>query len=203
MIWYVFPEQFKDLKHHTVLFDNQIILNATKAIRNVNGYRKFEEECERFKIYSDDLKIQSLRLFLLGSANDWYETNLKKVGLGSVWDKWKDSFYNVFVDKGWSIIRKAFSYKYLGGSLIDYALVKEKLTLEVEPKSSEISRVNQIVFGLPNEVQDQLDREELTSIDKLYTALRKLEDNFSRRKRDKHISSMPFTKSFFSTNKKK
>ncbi|KAF5283747.1 hypothetical protein FQR65_LT02641 [Abscondita terminalis] len=148
MIWYVFPEEFKDLKHHTVLFDNQIILNATKAIRNVNGYRtvcikldneiikqyfdefgnvcfkslpleeytsltnskafeppqleledcikkleeqlklnsknlkkkkqndplewlhRFEEECERFKIFSDDLKIQSLRLFLLGSAKD-------------------------------------------------------------------------------------------------------------------------------------
>ena len=79
------------------------------------------------------------------------------------------------------MVRKAFNYKYLGGSLIDYALAKERLCQEVEPKGTELYKINQIVFGLPNEVQDELDREEITTLDKMYTELRKLEDLFSRK----------------------
>lgn len=150
----------------------------------IEWLKMFENECTRFQIQYDTLKIQGLRFFVSGSVKDWYETNLKKIGLTGSWDSWKYSFLNVFVDKGWSIVRKAFSYKYLGGSLIDYALAKEKLCLEVESKSTETSRINQIVFGLPSEVQEELDREELTTIDELYTTLRKLEDKFSKKKKE-------------------
>lgn len=53
--------------------------------------------------------------------------------------------------------RKAFNYKYLGGSLINYPLAIDKLCLKIEPKGTELSRINQIVSVLPTEVQDKLD----------------------------------------------
>lgn len=150
-------------------------------------FHKFEDECNRFQITSDSLRIQALCFFITGSARDWYETNLTKIGLNSSWALWKNSFHNVFVDKGWSMVRKAFSYKYLGGSLIDYALAKEKLCLEVEPKGTELSFINHIVFGLPTEAQNELDREEITTLENLYTELRKLEDTFKKKDKDKLV----------------
>lgn len=155
---------------------------------------KFEEECTRFQINSDSSKIQALRFFVMGPAKDWYEINLKKIGVNGQWNTWKESFLNVFVDKGWYIVRKAFNYKYLGGSLIDYGLAKERLCLEVEPKGTELSRINQIVFGLPKEAQEELDREKLINIEELYSELRKLEDSFSRKKKEN--SPTPRLKTF-------
>lgn len=96
--------------------------------------------------------------FVIGPVKDWYENNLKNLGLTATWVSWKISFMNVFVDKGWGIIRKAFSFKYLGGSLIDYSLAKEKLCIEAELNGSQLSRINQIVFGLLKEVQEKLDK---------------------------------------------
>lgn len=280
-MWYLIPEEFKELKHHTLLSSKKIINNSIAAIKNVNGYRtiaikidekirneyfddmenpcfrefpleeivsipisrviepniseledrirqleyqlklnstkdesklqniekkiildkfekrqhdsmtwlsRFEDECHRFQLNLDSDKIQTLRFFVTGPAEVWYETNLKKIGLEAPWRIWKDSFLNVFVDKGWSIVRKAFNYKYLGGSLIDYALTKEKFCFQMEPNCSELSRINQIVFGLPTEAQDELDREKIITIDKLFAELRKLEDAFTRKKKDKPTS---------------
>ncbi|XP_025831298.1 uncharacterized protein LOC112904720 [Agrilus planipennis] len=143
---------------------------------------RFEEECNRNQIITDSLKIQALNFYLIGPAKDWYDTIIRKIGLFASWTSWKDSFLNVFVDKGWSIVKKAFNFKFLGGSLVDYALAKEKLCLDVEPNGSEISRINLIVVGLPSEAQEKLDRELITSLDELYTELRKLEGTFQRKK---------------------
>ena len=59
--------------------------------------------------------------------------------------------------KSWTNIRRAYNYKYLGCSLIDYALKKEKLCLEAENNISIKTRINMIVVGLPIEVQDEID----------------------------------------------
>ncbi|ESN97876.1 hypothetical protein HELRODRAFT_177518 [Helobdella robusta] len=58
-----------------------------------------------------------------------------------------------------------------GGSLIDYALAKENLYLEIE-----MSRINMIVMGFPVEIQNQLDREEITTIEKLFKELTKIDE---------------------------
>lgn len=144
---------------------------------------RFEQECSRFEVNSDSYKIQALRFFLSGPAEDWYGISIKKIGIND-WETWKRSFLNVFVDKGWQVVRKAFNYKYLGGSLVDYALIKERLCLEVEPEGTALSRINQIVFGLPDNAQGKIDREKIRTLDDLYTELRKLEDAFSRKKNE-------------------
>ncbi|ESN94289.1 hypothetical protein HELRODRAFT_164101 [Helobdella robusta] len=53
----------------------------------------------------------------------------------------------------------------------DYALAKENLCLEIE-----MSRINMIVMGLPVEIQNQLDREEITTIEKLSKELTKIDE---------------------------
>lgn len=79
-----------------------------------------------------DLRVEALRFFLIGSPKDWYETNLKKIGSAN-WPEWKRPFLIVFVEKGWSTVRRVFNLKYFACSLIDYALAKERLLLEIDP----------------------------------------------------------------------
>lgn len=67
---------------------------------------------------------------------------------------------------------------------MDYALSKERLCLDAESSSTVLSRINMIVMGLPLAVQDELDREEISSIEKLFVELRRLDDSFSRMKAD-------------------
>ncbi|XP_073994519.1 uncharacterized protein [Rhodnius prolixus] len=154
-----------------------------KKLNATEWFAKFEAECSRHKVSQDSKIIEVLRFFLEGSAKDWYEANFRKIGLTN-WSEWKKSFMNVFVDKGWSMVRRAYNYKYLGGSLVDYALVKEKLCLECESSATIQSRIKMIVVGLPLEIQDELDREEVIEMDKLYTALRKLDDSYSTKRKD-------------------
>ncbi|KAL1493647.1 hypothetical protein ABEB36_009346 [Hypothenemus hampei] len=144
-------------------------------------FASYELECSRHKIIESSQKIEALKFFVIGSVEDWYKVNLTKIGLNN-WSEWKKSFLNVFVDKGWTIVRRAYSYKYLNGSLIDYALAKERLCLEAERGSTEITRIQMIVFGLPLEVQVELDREEITTITKLFEELRKVEDLIKKNK---------------------
>lgn len=143
---------------------------------------RFENECERNKIPEGPKRIEALRFFLMGSPKDWYETTLKKLGLMN-WPEWRRSFLAVFVEKGWSMVRKAFSFRYLAGSLIDYALVKERLLMDIDPHGLELSRINVIVIGLPIEIQEEIDREEVNTIEKLLNELRKLEDMFNKKKK--------------------
>ena len=66
----------------------------------------------------------------------------------------------------------------MGGSLINYALKKEKLCLEAENNISIQSRINMIVVGLPIEVQDEIDWEAVTSIEKLFIEIKKRENKY-------------------------
>lgn len=155
-----------------------------KKLNAEEWLRQFNAECFRHNLNKTDSQIiEALRYFVTGSSKDWYEANLKKIGLCN-WKSWQQSFLTVFIEKGWTNIRKAYSFKHIGGSLVDYALAKEKLCLEAENNSTTLTRIHMIVVGLPLKVQDKLDKEELTTIEKLFVALRKLDDSFSNCKID-------------------
>lgn len=152
-----------ELKLHEV--ERKFILDKFDKTQNPTEWlAQFESECIRHKIYSASNMIEVLRFFVTGSPRNWYDSNLKKMGLSN-WPDWKSSFFNCFVEKGWGAVRKAFSFKHIGGSLIDYALAKEKLYLEVETNCTVETMINMIVVGLPLEIQDQLDREEITTLE--------------------------------------
>ncbi|ESO05283.1 hypothetical protein HELRODRAFT_171644 [Helobdella robusta] len=174
-----FNERIKELEAKLSLNDNfklqdiekKFILEKFNKKQNPTEWiEKFENECRRHKILNLTNFIEALRFFLSGSPEDWYESNLKKIGLTN-WSEWRKSFLTIFADRSWKKIRTAYNYKYLGSSLIDYALAKENLCLEIE-----MSRINMIVMGLPVEIQNQLDREEITTIEKLFKELTKIDE---------------------------
>lgn len=134
----------------------------------------FEKECERHNITDNNKKVQILRFFIQGSAQEWYSSNLKKLSLDD-WNAWSASFLMVYATKGWSEVRFAYNYRYMGGSLVDFSVKKERLLLEVEKSISHTSRINAIVISLPLTVQDKLDREEIHTTDELMNTLRKYE----------------------------
>ena len=152
----------------------------------------FEQECSRFEINEDEEKIELFRLFLENSAVDWYGSMLLKNTIKSEWKIWSDNFSNTFIDKGWSYIRYAISFKYISGPLLDYALKKEKILLQMYGKIDPEILISLIATGLPNFYIDKIDRNNLKTVEDLFNALRGLE----------HLVKKLNEKKFVSTNTK-
>jgi len=131
-------------------------------------------------------KVQSLGLFLEEGAKEWYSSNLRKLALNN-WSEWSISLLLVYADKSWSNVRFAYNYKYINGSLIDYALKKERLLLEIESSISNMSRINLIVMGLPFNIQDKLDKEEIINTDLLMNRIRMYETGYNKQKREDKV----------------
>ena len=54
-----------------------------------------------------------------------------KLTLESEWPMWKNKFFETFANKGWNPVTYALSFRYKEGSLLEYALRKEKLLLHM------------------------------------------------------------------------
>ncbi|XP_018396891.1 PREDICTED: uncharacterized protein LOC108778173 [Cyphomyrmex costatus] len=146
--------------------------------KNVNGVQwleTFEKECNRLKIQKDEEKIEILRLFLESSCLDWYSSMLIKHSITSEWEIWKNNFHETYADKGWSSIKYAISYKYISGSLLDYALKKEKLLLEVNKAIDTCTLIDLMAVGLPEFIINRIDRQKLRETEDLFRELRSLE----------------------------
>jgi len=175
-------ELFKILKDRELTNECKLINVEKKfSIEKFDGKQRaadwlevFERECSRFMITVDEEKIKCLKFFLKDSAQDWYQSAMMKLP-DNEWQKWSESFLAVFSNKGWSKVRYAYAFKYISGALVDYALKKERLILEVERKMTVASRINLIVIGLPIAIQDKLDQEEIKSTDELMNQLGKFE----------------------------
>lgn len=137
--------------------------------------KAFNKECERFQVVENKKKIEILKHFLEGSSEDWYSCMLIKLTVEADWNKWEKSFCETFANKGWSPIRYALTFKYQAGSLLEYALKKEKLLLEVRKSIDTETLIDLIAYGLPNYVADKIDRETLQETEDLYNELGKLE----------------------------
>lgn len=146
-------------------FDNKIT-NAKQWLQS------FESECTRFDLNGDTEKISALRLFLNDSENDWYESMLIKHSLDSLWKIWQVSFLNTFADKSWSSVMYALSFKHLNGSLLEYALKKQRLLLEYNSDIDTRTLTDLIAAGLPTYITSKLDRQEVTDPTLLFSALR-------------------------------
>lgn len=135
----------------------------------------FETECTRLSINEDLHKIQMFRLFLEDSCQDWFSSMLIKYTINSEWAIWKTKFCETYVNKGWSPIRYAFLYKYRQGSVLEYAIKKEKLLLEINNIIDKHTLIDLIVIGLPNFIADEIDRNKLKDTEDLFSNIRGLE----------------------------
>jgi hypothetical protein len=86
----------------------------------------FEKECHRLDI-EIDRQWEAIRLFLVGSATDWYQANVKTLYRLN-WDRWRKSFLHVFASRGWSDVCNAYLYKFYAGSVSEYELTKNLVT---------------------------------------------------------------------------
>jgi len=135
------------------------------------------------------------------SAKEWYFSNLRKLSL-SQWPEWSISFLLVYADKSWSNVRFAYNYKYINGSIMEYALKKERLILDIESSMSNISRINLIFIGLPLNIQDKLDKEEITNTDLLMNRIRMYDTEYNKQKREDKIKFNGNTNNTITATKK-
>ncbi|KAK9871677.1 hypothetical protein WA026_014125 [Henosepilachna vigintioctopunctata] len=131
----------------------------------------FEKECDRLRVDLDVSKIQILRLFLEENAVEWYKATLSKFSINGTWNQWSQLFLDTYAGKNWSQVFHAFNYRYIRGSLLDYALKKERLLLETDAKITETTRINLIACGLPSYVYNKFNIKEVSSTVKLMNIL--------------------------------
>lgn len=136
----------------------------------------YESECDRLSIKSDVEKIEALRLFLDDTVKDWFNSMLIKHTLNSEWRTWKEKFLQTFTNKGWSSVTYALNYKYLTGSILEYALKKEHLLLESNKNMDNRTLLDLIADGLPTFVRNKIDRQDTTTPVILFSELRKYEN---------------------------
>lgn len=169
-------QQHHNQKNVKTLAEKFVIEKFTGKNSNVYQWMVvFEKECDRFDIKQDVQKIEIFRLFLENSCLNWYSSMLIKLTLNSEWEKWKENFNATHANKGWTSVRYAFSFRYKTGSLLDYALKKERLLLEIRKSIDTSTLVDLIAVGLPNFVSDKINREELEVTEDLFKEIGKLE----------------------------
>ncbi len=133
----------------------------------------FESECKRLEIPPTRF-WEAVRLFLEGSALDWYDS--RRLTLEDAdWDVWRKSFLDAFAQKGWSEARFALTFRYMSGSLSEYAIKKENLLINLHRHIDEEMKIFLIVAGLPLAVQEKLDRSEIPSVSELLRKLNALD----------------------------
>lgn len=150
----------------------------------------FESECIRLEIEDDIKKIEAFRLFLDDSCVDWYSSMLIKYTINSEWQTWKENFCETYADKGWSPIRYAIQFKFRQGSLLEYALKKERLLLEVNKSMDRVTMIDLIATGLPNFVADRIDRNNINETKDLFNIIRGLEHLVKKNYTEKRLGGI-------------
>lgn len=163
----------KSLKKLSEIFVLQKFTNKNSNV--IQWITLFESECDRLEIKGNEEKIEVLRLFLEGSCLDWYSSMLIKHTINSEWKIWRDDFCETYADKGWIPVKYAISFKYINGSLLDYALKKERILLEMNKAIDTNTLIDLIATGLPDLVTDKINRIYLKQTKDLFNELRSLE----------------------------
>ncbi|KAK9505940.1 hypothetical protein O3M35_009895 [Rhynocoris fuscipes] len=135
---------------------------------------QFEKEVNSFDL-DDDKKIEVFGNYLTGTAKKWY-SKVAVVVVGRKfqdedWFTWKESFMAVFGVKNWAAIANAFQYKYMGGSLIDYAITKEKMLRDTNEAIDDITIINQIMINTPQYIQEQIKPGRVDTLNTLFEEL--------------------------------
>lgn len=140
---------------------------------NANSWlNQYLQECKRVKISKPEY-AETLRLFLEKSALEWYKSYLREFSLNN-WEPWNNAFLETFAVQSWEEVAYAYNYKYLNGSLMEYALKKRNLLLEVDEDMSVSVQINLIVINLPKTIQDKLEKKNLVNIEDLISKLKQI-----------------------------
>lgn len=152
------------------LLKDMVIEKFNGENQNVNVWiRLFIQECDRVGIVQTKY-AEVLRLFLEKAALDWYNVFIKQNSLLN-WEAWNNSFIDTFSAQSWLEIAYAYNFKFYQGSLLEYALKKRKLLLEVDDSMSINTQINLIVINLPTFIQNKLEKKSIVNIENLMSKL--------------------------------
>lgn len=129
----------------------------------------FVSECQRLEI-PQERYWQALRLFLEEAAEKWFN-NTRLSSTSTAWEFWHDLFLETFTQKGLAAAKSAFAFKYISGSLTDYAHSKMTHLMNFNPKMDELTKIAHIATGLPQNYQDRIDLNECDTIGKLFAKI--------------------------------
>lgn len=135
---------------------------------------QFDKECARFNL-SGAKQIEVFKSCLEPSMSDWFCNCQFKFGIDASWSVWRADLIATFGDRTFNPIRYAYTFKFIGGSYIDYAVKKEKMLRDLDKTLPECFMLNLIVIGLPLHVQGALNRDVVSSIRLLHAKLKKYE----------------------------
>jgi hypothetical protein len=132
----------------------------------------FEQECGRLAVEEKEFP-QALKLFLEGTAIDWYEMNLILLQ-DQTWTNWRKEFVENFTAKGWSQSKYAINFKYIGGNVSEYVRKKLKLLAETNKTLPEEWRILMVIAGLPDDITSKIKRDRATSVNALVAEISQL-----------------------------
>lgn len=170
----------QSLKHIAEKF---VIEKFTSKNSNADQWMDiFEKECIRFEVKTDEKKIEILRLFMDKSCVDWYSSMFIKLTMNSEWSTWKNKFCESFANRGWNPVNYALLFKYKDGSLLDYAMRKEKLLLDMRRSIDMGTLMDLIAAGLPEFILNKINREALKDTVDLFNEVSKYEHMVNKKK---------------------
>jgi hypothetical protein len=162
-------------KSLSTILKDAVLEKFGSSTNNANMWiETFESECRRLEITSERF-WEAIRPFLEGPAIDWFNAARISLKTSPAWDRWRSSFLDAFATKGWSDARTSFNFRFIGGSLAEYALKKQSLLVNFNPKMDDATKIALIVAGLPLSVQERLERSEIDSVSKLLSKINSLE----------------------------
>lgn len=135
---------------------------------------RFEKELSRFDL-SGRRQIEVLKSCLDPSLNNWFIVTQKNLPVDADWLQWRQELVSNFEDSSFRPLCSAIGYKYIGGSLIDYAINKEKLLIESNRGYSKSVILDLVVYGLPSHIVKSLNKNNITSLQLLKGKLKKYE----------------------------
>ena len=109
------------------------------------------------------------------SCADWYSYLIIKLTLNSNWTIWKNKLCESFANQGWNQETYALLFKYKDGLLVDYAIKKEKLLLDIRRSIDTGTLVDLIAAGLPGFVLEKINRQAMKDTVDLFNEVRKYE----------------------------
>ncbi|XP_049868057.1 uncharacterized protein LOC126373991 [Pectinophora gossypiella] len=178
-----FMEKTQESKHQSLkhIAEKFVIEKFTSKNSNANLWiDTFEKECERFEVTTDEKKIEILRLFMDKSCADWYSSMLIRFTMNAEWSMWKAKFCETFTNKGWNPVTYALLFKYKDGSLLDYAIRKEKLLLDMRRTIDTGTLVDLIATGLPEFILNKINREAIKDTIDLFNEVSKYENMINK-----------------------
>ena len=155
----------------------------------------FERECVRLGV-EQDRYWEVIRLFLEGAAESWF-SSIRNTTPNTSWEFWRASFIKNFTKKGWNTASAAFSFRYIGGSYIDYVHTKINMLTSYNPNMHFLDQMSLIVLGLPSNLQEKINPNDVSTVDDLVSMIIQFEKPFVRKSTEK--SSAPQA-NFFSSS---